>query len=147
MYALNSLTVFTVLAGVGGSGAFAARIGLTPGPGGSGTANGAVFISDISQPTGTGVFEPFVRLQRKESEQGYNTDGRPVQFDEDTSHWTHDLLLSEIPIIDGYYQFMLDVNEPGSVPDSLISLDAIQIYTSPIGGKTESDVSLLGTLR
>ena len=42
-----------------------------------------------AQPTGTGVIDSFVRLQAKgtggQIEQGFNTDGRPLQFDENTS--------------------------------------------------------------
>src|SRR5205814_1742512 len=41
-----------------------------------------------AQPTGTGVIQSFVRLQGRGNQavtQGYNTDHRPVQFDENTS--------------------------------------------------------------
>ena len=41
----------------------------------SGTANGAEFDYTPAQPTGTGVIEPFLRLQADPTEQGYNTSG------------------------------------------------------------------------
>lgn len=41
----------------------------------SGTANGAEFDYPPAQPTGTGVIEPFLRLQADPTEQGYNTPG------------------------------------------------------------------------
>src|SRR5262245_41089797 len=50
------------------------------------TVNGAIFKQADPQPTGTGVIRSFVRIQAQGSnqtvEQGYNTDYRPVQFDE-----------------------------------------------------------------
>ena len=40
---------------------------------GGGTVNGAVFSIDTTQPAGTGVFDPFITIQNKGSEQGYNS--------------------------------------------------------------------------
>ena len=116
--------------------------------GSSGSANGAIFQFDTSQPTGTGFLQPFVRLYATGTEQGYNTSGRPVPFDEDTTaNWTHDMQLQDLPIVGGYYEFILDINEPGVVPESLLSLDEIQIYTSAVGGQTTTNLGSLGTLR
>src|SRR5262245_11232416 len=54
--------------------------------GSEGTIEGAVFQQCDAQPTGTGVIQSFVRVQtanaKSSVEQGYNTDGRPLQFDE-----------------------------------------------------------------
>src|SRR5882724_11723689 len=42
--------------------------------------NGGLFYSTDLQPTGTGVLQPFVRIQGKPTEEGYNTDGA-IEFD------------------------------------------------------------------
>jgi hypothetical protein len=66
--------------------------------------NGGAFISYFGDgdnsfgSSGTGTFEPFVRLQGSSTEQGYNTDGRKnTQFDTKVGTWTHSILVSEIP--------------------------------------------------
>src|SRR5207253_2703202 len=69
-------------------------------------------------------------------EEGYNTDARPVQFDEKTDHtFTHSLRLSDVPVVlihgVAYRQFLLDVNEPASA--SLVSLDQLQLYVADQG--------------
>jgi hypothetical protein len=112
---------------------------------------GAIFTQTDTKPAGTGVFDTFVRIQVKGEEQGYNTSGRPVPFDEKTDPFTHDLQLNELSAVNvggtDYYSFKLDINEPGAASKSKISLDALQIYTSPTGGKTTSNLNLLGNLR
>src|SRR3954470_351294 len=61
----------------------------------SGTINGATFTSEAIHPAGTGVYDPFLTIQRNNSEQGYNTSASPTQFDEKRLYtWTHPLLLS-----------------------------------------------------
>src|SRR5438067_1440064 len=51
--------------------------------GASGWINGAAFVQNTTQPTGSGVMHSFVRVQSNDAiEQGYNTDARPLQFDE-----------------------------------------------------------------
>jgi len=117
----------------------------------SGTTNGAQFRWTPGQPTGTGVIEPFVRIQADGTEQGYNTSGG-TPFDEKPGTWTHDIQFSDLQTttvtIKGtaYFQILLDVNEPGG-SKSLISLDRLEFYTSPIGSQTTTDLSQLGTLR
>jgi len=130
----------------------AATVDLTAGEGSSGTINGAIFEFRVEQPAGTGVINSFVRLQRNGIEQGYNTSGRPVPFDEKTDpNFTRDLTFGEVPIIvrDGvqYLEFLLDINEPNSASTSLITMTELQIYTSPIGSQTTTTVSSLGVLR
>ena len=117
----------------------------------SGTANGAGFDYTPAQPTGTGVIEPFLRLQADPTEQGYNTSGG-TPFDDKAGIWTHDIQFSDLQTttvsLNGaaYFQILLDVNEPGG-NKSLISLDRLEFYTSPVGSKTTTDVPSLGTLR
>lgn len=99
----------------------------------SGTINGALFQTNEDQPSGTGNIDAFVRVQADGSERGYNTSGRPVQFDENTSpQFTRDLQLSAVStkIINGvvYREFLLDVNQ---LADSPVSLVDLLIFISP----------------
>ena len=117
----------------------------------SGTINGAQFVFTTPQPTGTGVIQPFLRLENTPVEQGYNTSGG-TPFDDKAGPWTHDLTfgaLQNTQITLGgvsYFKLLLDVNEPGG-SKSLISLDQLQFYTSKVGSQTTSNVRSLGTLR
>jgi hypothetical protein len=100
-----------------------------------GVINGAIFEQAGPQPTGTGVIRSFVRVQTANAkisvEQGYNTDARPLQFDENKSpQFTRSEPLSGVPIvtINGvqYREFLLDINQKMSQP--LLSLDQLRIY-------------------
>jgi MYXO-CTERM domain-containing protein len=128
----------------------------------TGTAQGALFYRADFQSAGTGVIDPFVRVQHdngppnnghspRGEEQGYNTSGRPVQYDELTDpNYTHDLLFSQIPTVTiqgvPYKQFILDINEPNGGGQSLLSLDQVTIYTSTVGSQTGLE-STLGVMR
>jgi hypothetical protein len=115
------------------------------------TIRGAIFETYDLRAAGSGVLQSFVRISSNNTtEQGYNTSGRPVPFDENTSPtFTHDVQLSDFPIaaIGGvsYYEFILDINQTGSSP--LLSLNSMKIFTSTTGGQTTTNISSLGTLR
>ena len=110
------------------------------------TINDGMFSIDYQHPTGTGVIDPFLRLQAKGAEQGYNTSARSyplpapgpkTQFDEKSDpNYTRNLPTSELgtQTIDGktYVEFFLDINEPGSnVGEKFkITLDQLEIYVS-----------------
>jgi hypothetical protein len=125
-------------------------VDLTPGGTSQGSVNGAIFEFG-KQRGGTGNLEPFIRLQANGSEQGYNTSNNSVPFDEKNGSWTHDLLLSEIPVITKggipYLEFLLDINEDIGNGDEFLSLDAFRLYTSSTGTLNTTDFALLGTLR
>ncbi|HJZ94318.1 MAG TPA: SdrD B-like domain-containing protein [Gemmataceae bacterium] len=99
------------------------------------TANGAILrqsdaFADSSQ------FQTFVRIQRNGVEQGYNTDARPVQFNELTAGGaTHSLQLGSIPVVTingvDYREFLLSVNQ--TVRKPFVSLDELRIYVSDSG--------------
>ena len=77
--------------------------------------NFAIFGEVSPQPTGTGYIDPFLRLQARNQEQGYNTSA-PFHLDQKKpDNFTHDLLLSKVPLktINGvqYREFFLDINE------------------------------------
>jgi hypothetical protein len=97
-------------------------------------AIGGSFIVQQIQPqsTGTGFIDSFVRIQQTGQERGYNTDlGTPL--DTKAGVFTHSLLLSDVGtrVIGGitYYNFVLDINQTS--PNSLLSLNQIQIFRSP----------------
>jgi hypothetical protein len=116
--------------------AYATTVDLTT-AGSSGTINGALFQQVGPQPTGSGVIDPFVRISANtEIEQGFNTDARPTQFDENSSPtFTHSLLLSSLTTVNisgtNYYQFLLDINQTGV--DPLLSLDQLKIFVEGTG--------------
>jgi hypothetical protein len=119
--------------------------------GNSGTINGGVFQFTQPQPTGTGVIQPFLRVQNDPAEQGYNTSGG-TPFDDKAGPWTHNIQFSDLQAstvsMNGttYFKLLLDVNEPNGAK-STISLDQLQFYTSSQGSQTTTNVSSLGTLR
>lgn len=130
--------------------ASATIVDLTSGPGSQGTINGGLFVFG-QLPGGTGVLDPFVRIQKTGTEEGYNTSNPIVPFDEKTGSWTHDLRLNEIPIITiegvDYFEFVLDTNESGGGGNQFISLDDIKIYTSPIASQNTTNINSLGLER
>jgi hypothetical protein len=97
-----------------------------------GTVNGAIFHQAAAQPTGSGVIHSFVRIQgHRAVEQGYNTDARPLQFDENKSpQFTRSLPLSAVPRVDVggqmYREFLLDINQDQAHP--LLSLDELRLF-------------------
>ena len=85
------------------------------------------------QSTGTGVIDPFVRIQQTGSERGYNTSlGTPLDDKSPAGGFTRALTLGEVPIVNiggvDYRQFLLDINQTGANP--LLSLNQIQIFQS-----------------
>jgi hypothetical protein len=128
--------------------ASALTIDLTPGPGSSGTVNGALFEFDKEQPAGTGVLNSFLRIQKTPTEQGYNTSNSDFPFDEvpPAGGFTRDLQFGELQQIGGDYLFVLDINEPKGGSQSLISLDKLQIYISDTGGQNTTVLGDLGAL-
>jgi hypothetical protein len=119
----------------------AATVDLTT-AGASGVVGGAVFQQASPQPTGTGVIHSFLRGQAHGSgatvEQGYNTDARPLQFDEKSGTFTHSIHLSDVPVVVvggvAYREFLLDINQNQSSP--LLSLDQFKLYLGTQGNLT-----------
>jgi hypothetical protein len=95
-----------------------------------------------SETTGTGVVNPYLRISaNSEIVQGYNTDFRPLQYNEDSS-WTDSIKLSDIPTIlkDGilYREFQLDINQNSGGDSKYLSLDEVQIW---VGGANVSTIT------
>lgn len=108
-----------------------------------GTINDAIFRQFDAQPTGTGVINSFVRLQAPNAkvavQQGYNTDGRPLQFDENKSPvFTRSLQLQDVPVVNIggqlYREFLLDINQKASQP--FLSLDDLKVFVGGQGNLT-----------
>lgn len=102
-----------------------------------GVINGAIFRAADAGAGGSGVFNPFVRLEDKSKPkdgvaEGYNASARPVMDDVNTSPvFTRDIKLSEFGSITlagvDYYELRLDINQATAKP--LLSLDNLMIYT------------------
>lgn len=118
------------------SAAKAGTIDLTTVGASSTLANGVILSETDIQPTGTGVIDPFLRLQNTPSEAGINTSldtpNVPI-LDDKPGLWTHDQPLSgpngltQINIGGTlYYKFLLDINQTASSP--LLNLNAIKFY-------------------
>jgi hypothetical protein len=143
----TGLALVALCAAAGG--ATANIVDLTA-PMSQGMIGGVIFETSDFRAGGTGIINSFVRVSSNNAVvQGYNTSGRPVAFDENTSpNFTRNLTFGEVPVrvINGveYKEFLLDINQMGAAP--LISLDKVQIYTSSIGSQTTSNVSSLGAL-
>jgi hypothetical protein len=140
--ALHALAVVTVLL-FASTNAHADYLSLLT-PGATGTINGAQFIQGDNGAAGTGVFPAFVRVQRNDNEQGYNT---PNNVPDNTNDDTHNLnvRLNQLGVVTATiggvanvqaYQFFLDINEAGG-GNEWLSLDELRIRT----GTTESPVT------
>ena len=103
--------------------------------GSSGVINGAIYKQFDPKPTGTGVLNTFLRVQKQGVEQGYNTDYRPAGLDDKVDLHTRSLLLSDVPKVTisdiTYREFLLDINEAANEP--LLSLNEVQIFLGATG--------------
>jgi hypothetical protein len=110
-----------------------------------------------SDPAGSGVFDPFLSIQRLPAnggqQQGYNSD--LDNFDIDRQAFNYEIKLSDLKVVtDGnssYFNFLIDVNEPNSADKRQISLDSLKLYTNPnlvVPAITDvADLGNLGTLQ
>jgi len=109
--------------------------GTSPVTTGTGTAAiGGTFRADVdtTQPTGTGVFEPFLTIKQTGQESGFNTDiGSPLDDLRSPSQWVSAIQLSDVTPVTlsgvSYYAFKVDVNQSANGP---ISLNQVQLFTS-----------------
>ena len=139
---------FALILGMAASTVQATVVDLTTNNSGtiSDGTNTVTFVFDKLQPSGSGVLDPFVRIQNDGTEQGYNTtqgNAAAYPFDEKHGSFTHDVLFSSLQLIDGFYNFVLDIAEGGNAPESLLSLDGLRFYAATTGGQ---DTTVLGDL-
>jgi hypothetical protein len=123
----------------------------TTGSSGTGTAiiGGTFQVNQINpQSTGTGVIDPFLRIQANGNQQGYNTDANP-EYDAKAGIWTHALQLSDIPTVTiggvTYLQFLLDINQNTGGTNEILSLNQIQIFQSAADVGTTNDTLIDAT--
>ncbi len=99
------------------------------------------FDFDKIQPSGTGVLDSFLRIQTNGTEQGYNTtvaNAGQLPFEEKFGSFTHDLLFSALEVSGGEYLFVLDIGEPATGTESLLSLDGLKLFSTTTAGQNSS---------
>jgi hypothetical protein len=86
---------------------------------------------DPDPSTGTGVFDPFVRIQGDVNkvgvERGYNTDGA-IEFETKPSPHTHSIKLGDILVVGGQLELLLDIDQNNNEEGKYLSLDVMKIY-------------------
>ncbi len=105
------------------------------------TSDGTIFTASpnpTNPSTGTGVFEPFVRIQEPSKhsdglQNGFNTDANHPQINFDTkdgSSWTRAVQFGELGVIDGYYVLSLDANQTScsTCADNQITITQMEIF-------------------
>jgi VPDSG-CTERM motif len=155
MKKLKYLIAVAVLTGALTFSARATTIDLTGGPPAHGTINGAIFAASDLQPTGTGIFRPFLRVQQHgnaTSERGYNTDGGFPFDDKNPHNFQHSLQMSILREFNiggvEYYKFTLDANQSGGKdnPGHDFELNQLHLYTSNNGAQTTESFNPDGTV-
>ena len=100
----------------------------------TGALNGAVFGQFDGRTVARGELDTFVKLDGGgRTTQGYNSDGRRVQFDEVSGRThNHAVKVADLPAVTvngvTYRQLVLDVKQPGHSPT--VSLDELRLYVS-----------------
>jgi PEP-CTERM motif-containing protein len=115
--------------------------------GSTSVVNDAVFTQQITQPTGSGLYDPFVRFQDSPIEEAFNTDyrsGGQAPLDAMSDPMTHSVKMGDLQVVNvggnDYYAFTLDLDEPNSVK-KYISINELRFYV-----ENTPDVSDLGGL-
>jgi hypothetical protein len=104
--------------------------------GASATVAGAIVTQIDAATNDTQTITPFVRLDADTREHGYNTDWRPLQFDErPNTAVTHSLQLDDVPVVTiddvRYREFHLDIRQDRTSPR--LSLDEVRVYLADVG--------------
>ena len=132
----NLMVGLAVVSSLGAWNAVAVSLDLTT-AGASGFVNGAFFEQINPQSTGTGVIDPFLRIQANGTEEGFNNNVDAFTLDDVAKGgqtFNHEIMLSSVPIVNvggvDYYQFLLDINEPSGGGNATISLHELEIWLS-----------------
>lgn len=152
---MNLLRILGLVATIAAGVIQADVVDLTAGIGTSGSANGAYFEAISVQPTGTGVFGPFLRVQLTGNETcgakgsnvecGYNTDGT-LQYDSKPGPHTHSLLIGDVGTYTNpatatgdYRLFIADLAEQQGPNDPPIVIDQMYLYSTTNVNQTGYD--------
>lgn len=100
--------------------------------------------------SGTGVIDPFLTIQHKGWEEGFNSDYIPLVLDTTRPKWNHSIQISDLGGLDAnYYDFLLDLNEPNGDKAGLTQHE-LEVWLVPnaAGGSisTYADLAAAGTL-
>jgi hypothetical protein len=101
------------------------------------TINGAVWQFPVPFNVGTGLINPFLTVQARPQEEGFNTEGK-YNYDQKRDQFTDSLRLSDIPtIIEPPYgavrEVILDANEANSFPDAGFGVNLFDVYICETG--------------
>jgi hypothetical protein len=149
---LVCLLLTTVAVLLSSQSASATVVDLTTGPDASGEIDGTLFFATQQQPAGTGYIDPFLRIQEKNFEQGYNTDGGFPLDDKTPHNYQHSLYIPDLTatVINGtpYLAFMLDSNQNGnSYTEHVLDMTALQIFTTNDPNQTTESFDSKGILQ
>lgn len=152
MFRIGISALLVVLAGAASS---ARAIDLTT-SGATATVQSVIFVEGNAFPSATDVHQPFLRIQATGTEQGFNTDFRPLEPDAVGTLTTHAIRLGSLARrfitmanhSDYYLELWIDANESTLSGESYLSIDQLRIYTatSPSIGAA-SQLPLSATLR
>lgn len=117
----------------------------------SGSINGAIYMTDATQPAGTGTFtrkdDVFLTIQRNGVEEGYNTSAGGVMDIKRVPQWNHEITVASLGVVEFnsalYVPFLLDINETATDNKRLISLDDVKIFTTSATAITNPTVASL----
>jgi hypothetical protein len=105
------------------------------------TPDGVIFDYNLIQPSGSGVFEPFVRIEAMGSEEGYNSVAGPDLDTKMDMFSKTSFTIGDLQALDGNYVFELDANEPGSTQKKFLDLTDIQVFLSPLDNLNSYDIN------
>lgn len=104
-------------------------------------SNGATYSLTATQPTGSGIFRPFMRIQRTDDSQGYNSslnNGPNATMDliNLPGNSSSTLVMSNVVTDQNTLLLTLDYNEQGKAGKSLINLEDLVLVVSTDPNKT-----------
>lgn len=138
----------SALAALLGTSALPASTVVLTTEGASGVINGAIYQQLDDSRSGSDSLNVFLNMQQAEFsdfEQGYNTDARPVEFDENPDPaLTRSIRLGDVPLVEiagtMYREFVLDTQEPdaseGDSTPPFLSIDRLQLFLTSSPGIT-----------
>lgn len=90
------------------------------------------------------MLNSFLRLRHTGTEQGYNTSSASVPLDDVSSAFVTSVLFSSLQAVNGFYNFVLDINEPNNSPNGLLSLDGLKFFSTSLPAQHSSSVNGAG---